>query len=240
MLLNPRFFDCGESALLVDFGRQYNAPVSHSILCLSERLGHAAPKGFKESVPALSTLTIFYDPLELPRDQLIAEIEAQCKTEYAMPARSRTWELPVSYGGEGGPDLAEVARRAGLTADAIINIHAGQAYYVYMLGFLPGFAYLGDLPQQLRLPRRKTPRARVPKGSVAIASDMTAVYPLESPGGWHILGYTPVNLWDMARSEEPLLRPGDLVRFMPVSQEKASALRRRVSEGWAPDPVEAP
>jgi KipI family sensor histidine kinase inhibitor len=108
-----------------------------------------------------------------------------------------------------------------------------------MLGFAPGFVYLGDLPQALRLPRRATPRARLPAGSVAIASDMTAIYPIESPGGWHLIGITPVALWDMARRDEPLLKPGDHVRFKPVSEAEAEALRRLAAEGWAPEPVEA-
>ncbi len=107
-----------------------------------------------------------------------------------------------------------------------------------MLGFLPGFAYMGDLPEPLRLPRRATPRARVPAGSVAIAAEMTSVYPLESPGGWHLIGSTPILLWDMARHDEPLLKPGDKVRFAPVSGSEAENLRRKVEAGWRPSPVE--
>jgi KipI family sensor histidine kinase inhibitor len=148
----------------------------------------------------------------------------------------RTWELPVVYGGESGPDLGEVAERAGISPEEAVALHAAPTYHVYMLGFSPGFAYLGDLPQALQLPRRATPRARLPAGSVAIASDMTAIYPLESPGGWHLIGNTPVALWDMARRDEPLLMPGDQVRFKPVSEEDAEVLRNRASEGWQIEP----
>jgi KipI family sensor histidine kinase inhibitor len=108
-----------------------------------------------------------------------------------------------------------------------------------MLGFLPGFAYMGDLPRELQLPRRATPRARVPAGSVAIAAEMTAIYPLESPGGWHLIGWTPIPLWDMARMDGPLLRPGDKVSFKPVGPDEAATLAARIEAGWLPEPVEA-
>jgi KipI family sensor histidine kinase inhibitor len=239
MRLSFTFFDCAESALFVDFGPYYNRPLSLAILDASERLAKAGLRGMKESIPALSSLTVLYDPLELPKERLIAEIEAVCGTEHTVADCGKTWELPVVYGGEAGPDLGEVAAGAGISQEEAIALHAAQTYHVYMLGFAPGFAYLGDLPEALRLPRRATPRARLPAGSVAIASDMTAVYPLESPGGWHLIGRTPVTLWDMARRDEPLLKPGDRVRFLPVSEEDSQVLRRRAAEGWAPEPLEA-
>jgi len=124
-----------------------------------------------------------------------------------------------------------------MTASEAASLHAGQLYQVYMLGFLPGFAYLGDLPEPLQLPRRSTPRARVPSGSVAIAAEMTAVYPLESPGGWHLIGYTPIVLWDIVRQDEPLLKPGDQVRFVEVSSRESEELRDRSAAGWRPEPV---
>src|SRR5262245_37832845 len=188
MRLSFTFFDCAESALFVDFGPHYSKLLSLAILDASEQLAKAGLPGLKESIPALSSLTVLYDPLQLPKERLITAIEAICGTGRAAADCGGTWELPVVYGGEAGPDLSEVAARAGISEDEVIALHAAQTYHVYMLGFAPGFAYLGDLPQALRLPRRATPRARVPAGSVAIASDMTAIYPLESPGGWHLIG----------------------------------------------------
>ncbi len=237
MRLSPTFFDCAESALLVDFGPNYNKVISLAILDLSERLQKVGLPGLIESVPALCSLTVFYNPLDLPRHRVVGEIEALCQTESATRGRVRTWEIPVAYGGPGGPDLEDVALLTGLSPDELMRMHTEQLYYVYMLGFLPGFAYLGGLPDRLRLPRRSTPRARVPVGSLAIGSDMTAIYPLESPGGWHLIGYTPVLLWDMARREEPLLKPGDLVRFKAVSEGEAAELRQQAAEGWHPNPV---
>ncbi len=146
--------------------------------------------------------------------------------------------MPVVYGGEGGPDLKGVAEGSSLTEQEVIALHAGTLYQVYMLGFLPGFAYLGDVPAPLRHPRRSTPRASVPAGSVAIAADMTAIYPLESPGGWHLIGWSPVVLWDMGRHKEPLLKPGDWVKFCPVTAREADSLRQSAAEGWRPEPVD--
>jgi len=232
------FFDCGESALLVDFGSHYNKTLSLAILDAAGRLAKTGLVGLRECVPALSSLTVFYDPLQLQRERLAAEVEALFAVSQTIEDRGRTFDIPVLYGGEAGPDLDEVAAKAGIAAEEAARLHASQLYHVYMLGFLPGFAYLGSVPEPLRLPRRATPRARVPAGSVAIASDMTAVYPLESPGGWHLIGSTPVVLWDMARQEEPLLKPGDRVRFVPVDSVEAGALCQRVAAGWKPEPVE--
>jgi KipI family sensor histidine kinase inhibitor len=239
MQLSFTFFDCAESALFVDFGPRYNRFLTLAILDASERLTKSGLPGLKESIPALSSLTVLYDPLRLQKERLITEIEAICGAGFTAADCGRTWELPAVYGGEAGPDLSEVAARAGMSPEEVIALHAAPTYHVYMLGFAPGFVYLGELPEALRLPRRATPRARVPAGSVAIASDLTAIYPLESPGGWHLIGLTPLLLWDMARRDEPLLKPGDHVRFKPVSEKEAEILRRRAAEGWAPEPLEA-
>ena len=232
------YADCGESALLVDFGQHYSKALSFAIVDMSERLASAALPGFKESIPALSSLTVFYDPLQLQKERLIAEIEALCQAEHTGADGGRTWEIPVVYGGKGGPDLKDAAAQAGLTEEEAAGLHAGQLYHVYMLGFLPGFAYLGDVPQPLRLPRRATPRARIPAGSVAIAADMTAVYPLESPGGWHLIGPTPLALWDMTRQSAPMLKPGDRVRFKPIGEAEAEILRQEAAAGWQPGPAD--
>ena len=151
---SPAFFDCAESALLVDFGPQYGKQLSLAILMVSELLNATILPGLKETVPALSSLTVLYDPLELSRDRIVREIERLWETCVSAPASGRLWKIPVAYGGGGGPDLEDVARRAGLSVDAAIALHAGAVYDVYMIGFLPGFAYLGDLPEALRLPRR--------------------------------------------------------------------------------------
>ena len=224
MRLHPAFFDSGESGLLVDFGTPDDRQQSLSILQISKALQASVLPGLKEIIPALSSLTILYDPFTLSRSRLVEEILRCCERSSEFVPSARHWDVPVIYGGEGGPDLKDVAMCAGMSEEEVIALHAGRSYHVYMLGFLPGFAYLGDLPKELQLPRRATPRARVPAGSVAIASAMTAIYPLESPGGWHIIGHTPVNPWDLHRRKEPLFQAGDQVSFTPVTPENAAQI----------------
>ncbi len=234
MRLCPAFSDCAESALLVDFGPQYDRQLGLSILQVCKVLQASMLPGLKESIPALTSLTVLYDPLELSRERIVQEIQHLCEVSGSAPGCARTWEIPVVYGGERGPDLEAVALRAGLTEEEAIALHAGQDYHVAMLGFLPGFAYLGDLPEKLKMPRRATPRARVPAGSVAIAASMTAIYPLESPGGWHVIGYTPVIPWDLKRRKEPLFQAGDGVCFKQVEAGEAEEIQRLAAEGWTP------
>jgi KipI family sensor histidine kinase inhibitor len=240
MTLRPEFFDCGESALLVDFGSRVDKELSVAILNLTSLLSDAAIAGIVEAIPAFSSLTIFYDPFSLAREDLVSTVRRLCEAARGELHGARRWEIPVRYGSDQGIDLPEAAARTGQGEAALVELHSSQLYHVYMLGFLPGFAYMGDLPRELQLPRRATPRARVPAGSVAIAAEMTAIYPLESPGGWHLIGWTPIPLWDMTRMDEPLLRPGDKVSFKPVGADEAAALTASVAAGWLPEPVEAP
>jgi KipI family sensor histidine kinase inhibitor len=150
------------------------------------------------------------------RDRLTAVVEAAAAAPPATDARRPVIEIPVRYGGEGGPDLDEVADRLSMTPEAVVATHSGRIYRVFQLGFVPGFAYLGILPRSLVLPRRATPRPHVPPGSVAIAGSQTAVYPSATPGGWHLLGRTDINLWDPTAEPPSRLSAGDRVRFIPV------------------------
>ncbi len=235
--LCPEFFDCGESALIVDFGARMDIGLSVAILNLASQLADASLLGLIEVLPAFSSLTVFYDPLILAREDLISAVTRLCEVQTSELHGARLWEIPVHYGSASGADLPDVAARIGRTEDEVIAMHSAETYHVYMLGFLPGFAYMGDLPPELYLPRRTTPRSRVPAGSVAIAAEMTAIYPLESPGGWHLIGWTPVPLWDIRRMNEPLLRPGDKLSFKPVSSEDAAAIAAKIEAGWLPEPM---
>lgn len=231
----PTFFDCGESGLLVAFEPEQEKDLTLSILRISERLDASMLPGLKESIPVLSSLTVLYDPLALPKQRLVLEIERLCASPESAPTPVRLWRIPSVYGGAGGPDLEHVAKEAGLSTDEVVALHAGQIYEVATLGFLPGFAYLRELPERLRIPRRATPRARVPAGSVAIAADMTAIYPLESPGGWHLIGSTPFPPWDMTLLDKPFLCAGDRVQFYPADLAEAEEFRQRLAEGLIPE-----
>ena len=182
-------------------------------------------------MPSFRSLTLHYDPLVTAQERLIAIVGDLEIGEEADAAPDRVWRLPVLYGGDAGPDLDDVARAAGLASDEVAALHASETYHVYMLGFLPGFAYLGDLPAPLRLPRLAEPRTRVPPGSVAIAEQLTAVYPVQSPGGWRLIGRTPLTLFDHRAAPPALFAPGDGVRFEAVDRAEFDRIVRAVAKG---------
>jgi KipI family sensor histidine kinase inhibitor len=204
----------GERAVLLTFGERIAPGVHARITALARQLRHAPPAGVEEVVPAYTTLAAWFDPARRRYDELAAEILA---TEVEGPTAGedlgREWVIPVRYD---GPDLEWVAAQTGLPPDEVVHRHTARRYTVYLLGFVPGFAYLGELDPALVLPRRSTPRQRVPAGSVAIAGAQTAVYPLETPGGWHLIGSTALRLFDSSREPPALLAAGDTVRFEPV------------------------
>ena len=166
------------------------------------------------------SLSVNYDSLVTTGAELEQAVAALMKTRAAASHNRRLWEIPACYDPQFAPDIEDVARSAGLTPAEVAALHAGTQYHVYMIGFVPGYPYMGDLPEQLRLPRRTDPRTRVPPGSVAIATSMTAVYPYESPGGWHLIGTSPVRFFDPGSPSGALLSPGDAVKFQPVTAQQ--------------------
>lgn len=224
-----RFDSCGDAALLVTFDDTPTPTLSRRIAGLHAQLTAAPtrPSGFIEAVPGFTTLLLIYDPTVTDAARLRADFEA-LQTATSAPTAPRVFTVPVCYDETLAPDLADVAQRCGLSVEAVIELHAGRDYTVYLLGFSPGFPYLGDLAEQLALPRRAEPRARVPAGAVAIATRYTAIYPQTTPGGWHLIGRTPLALFDARQSPPALLRPGDTVRFTPIS--RAEYERRSATE----------
>jgi KipI family sensor histidine kinase inhibitor len=187
--------------------------------------------GIVETVPTFRSLLVHYDPLVTGRAKLEAAIAGVADRGPPPRRGARLWRIPYCAEGEFAPDLAEVARLTGLTTDAVVGLHTSVHYHVYMLGFLPGFPYLGDLPAALALPRRADPRLRVPAGSIALATSLSAIYPYESPGGWHLIGTTPLRLFDLARPRPALLAAGDGVAFDRIDAAQFAAIRRRVERG---------
>ena len=212
----PRCLPLGDSAMLVVFGDRLDQAVHARVVRAAESLRSLSVPGVSEIVPAYTTLALWYDPLVRSFQDLAAELDQHlgALAEGPAPAAGREWTIPVRYD---GPDLADVAERTGFSTDEVVARHAGRAYQVYLLGFVPGFAYLGELDPALVLPRRASPRQRVPAGSVAIAGAQTAVYPLDTPGGWHLIGRTDLALFDPSRQPAALLCVGDTVRFEPVA-----------------------
>lgn len=226
-----RLLASGDTALVVEFGAKIDRALNDKVIALSDRIRNAAIPGVVELVPTFRSLMVHYDPCTL----LFAELQAHIEGLLAdLPPRRKTtrrWRLPVCYGGEHGPDLGGVAARLGLPVDAVIDAHAATAFHIYCIGFLPGYPYMGDLDERFALPRRETPRVRVPMGAVCIAQRMTGVYPLDSPGGWHLIGRTPVRMFDVRRPRPVLLSPGDEVHFTPVSDAEFTRLEAEAAAG---------
>ena len=228
------FLSAGDRALVVEFGDRVNRTLSERVLRLDAMIRSNPPVGTVETVPSFRSLAIYYDPLLTSQGELRRAIAPLLDLGDDPRAGARLWHVPVCYEGEFGPDLAEVARLTGSTPHDVVALHSGTRFHVYMLGFLPGQAYMGDLPVELVLPRRESPRLRVAAGSLAIATTMTCIFPLETPCGWHVIGRSPVALWENGPSPRALLAPGDKVTFTPVSLREYEDLRRsRAAAGGA-------
>jgi inhibitor of KinA len=207
----------GDSALLVNFGDGINLELNRRVHFIAYRFMKLSLPGVIEVVPAYNTLLVHYDPLlvDYPAVQDWVSSILSCPGEVA-PFQPRRVEIPAAYGGVYGPDLEFVAAHNHLTSEEVIRIHANAEYQVYMLGFAPGFAYLGGMDAAIAVPRLEKPRTRVPAGSVGIAGHQTGIYPLETPGGWRIIGRTNLRLFDPCADPPSLLQPGDRVKFIPV------------------------
>jgi KipI family sensor histidine kinase inhibitor len=205
----------GDTAMTVEFGRGISADVNGQALAFAQALRAQDWPGVLDIVPAYASVTIHVDPWQLPISRLSERLRSQV---FEPPAGSpgRTHHIPVVYGGEWGPDLADVAAFARRSLDETIQLHHSPLYRVYMLGFSPGFPYMGLVPASIAMPRLATPRTVVPAGSVGIAESQTGVYPAATPGGWRIIGRTPVRLFQPQSSVPFLLSPGDSVQFFPI------------------------
>ncbi len=223
----PHFYPLGDAAVVLEFGQTIDPATHRLIQAFSQLLTQHPPPGLREVVPAFATLTVYYDPWvlrhgrgKLPYEQMVSALQnllpaAQAAATVAAPGP--LVEIPVCYGGAHGPDLELVAHHAQLFPEEVIARHAAPDYLVYMVGFAPGFPYLGGLDARLATPRRAQPRPLVPAGAVGIAGVQTGIYSLPTPGGWQLIGRTPRRLFDPARTPPSLLHAGDRLRFVPIS-----------------------
>ena len=213
----------GDRSLLVELGDEISPSVNQRVQELFTVLDLHPVDGVRELVPSYRSLLVVYDPLNISMADLKRTIRDtyQNLDQTELPD-SRTIDIPIVYGGERGPDLESVAQYHHITPQAVIDYHTRPTYRVYMIGFTPGYPYLGEVPDAIATPRRKTPRILVPKGSVGIAKQQTGIYSVDSPGGWQIIGWTPVNLFDPKTQPPSLLMMGDRVRFEAISAQEAS------------------
>jgi inhibitor of KinA len=229
----------GDQALMVELGDSINESTHRRVQAAWRALAAEKLPGVSEVVPAYTSVTLFYDPWQVvqagaPEQEIVTWLTAQVRQRLKDPpkaakAKSRTVEIPVCYGGEFGPDLARVAAQAKLSPDEVIKRHSKATYLVYLIGFAPGFPYLGGLPKELATPRHAKPRMAVPAGAVGIAGEQTGIYPQVTPGGWNLIGATPLRLFRPEANPPVLLQAGDEVKFQAVTAAEFAKLKEAQS-----------
>ncbi|MBC8179371.1 MAG: 5-oxoprolinase subunit PxpB [Desulfobacteraceae bacterium] len=218
---NPQYRIMGDRALLVELGDEVDPGVSNRVRELFVAIKADPLEGVLETTPSYRSLLLIFDPLETTLSLLQNRVQQILQTlDPSQLCDPRRVEIPVVYGREYGPDLEWVAGYHGITPDEVIRLHAAHTYHVYMIGFMPGFPYLGELPESLITPRRETPRTVVPRGSVALAQGQTGIYSTQSPGGWQVIGRTPLALFDPGKWPPALLEMGDRVKFFAIDEEE--------------------
>ena len=220
----------GDSALNLQFAQEISPETSTMIRVAAENLAEHHIPGITETVPTFCSLMVCYDPLIIGYDELVKYLTFTLQ-DIGIPRKQkrRIVEIPVCYGGEFGPDLPNVAKHAGISEQEVIKLHTQSDYLIDMLGFMPGFAYLGGLDNRIHTPRLDIPRTRIPAGSVGIGGAQTGIYPLESPGGWQLIGRSPIRPYDPLRKEPILYEAGDYLRFVSISEEEYNNIEARIA-----------
>jgi KipI family sensor histidine kinase inhibitor len=236
-----RLYPAGDSALVVELGQAIAPAINAHVHALDAALAAAALPGVLETIPTYRSILVHYDPLVTDAAMLGERIVRLAEASGSATLAARDWRIPVAYGGNHGIDLEAVASATGLSADEVVWLHSGAAYVVYMIGFSPGFPYLGGLPERLHLSRRSNPRLMTPAGSVMLGGMQAAISPLAMPSGWHLLGQTPARCFDLRRPEPFLFRPGDRIHFEPISAAEFDHLAEAAERGsWQPSSDAAP
>ncbi|MFH1758566.1 MAG: 5-oxoprolinase subunit PxpB [Pseudomonadota bacterium] len=217
----PRILPAGDQAILVEFGGEINPTINRLVQAFTNRANQNRIPGIGELVPSYCTLLIYYDPFLLSFPQVESWAHNLLGSDrWERKTSSEVKEVPVIYGGPYGPDIEFVARHNHITTEEVIQLHNRETYLVYVVGFSPGFAAMGTVPSKIQTPRLQTPRTRVPAGSVGIGGIQTGIYAMESPGGWQLIGRTPLTLFDLNRHPPSYFQAGDYARFYPITEEE--------------------
>ena len=227
-----KFLTCGDCAVTVAFRQEIREDTNRKIRYLAEKLQNAGIHGLLETVPTYCSLTVYYEPLVLSRRKLEQQVLRFLSAYRPDTAgKKRVFEIPVCYEGEFAPDMEDVCQLTGLSREQVVSLHSGVDYLIYMLGFLPGFPYLGGMDPRLEAPRLDSPRTRIPPGAVGIGGKQTGIYPLASPGGWRLIGRTPAAIYDPDRAKPIAYEAGDYIRFRPISEDEFYHLRESGQTG---------
>ncbi len=226
------YIPSGDSAFIIKAGDGISEEVNRTVMKLLVRLEEWKIAGITDFIPAYNELMVSYDPSLTGYRQLLDILRAcGADIEDVELPEAGTVDVPVLYGGEYGPDIQDVADMGYLSQDDVITIHSSALYRVYMLGFTPGFCYLGGMDKRIATPRRQSPRMKIPAGSVGIAGNQTGIYPVESPGGWNLIGRTPLQLFNPFMKPEFLFSAGDSIRFVPMNEDEFNTIREKVENG---------
>ncbi|MBU3170024.1 5-oxoprolinase subunit PxpB [Clostridium estertheticum] len=227
-----KYLIAGDRALVVEFGDKIEEQVNSKIRSLTVAIAQEGIIGINETIPTYRSLMVIYDPIIMELDELISVLKSIILKmhELKLPD-AKVIEIPTLYGGEYGPDIDFVAKHNKISIDEVIKIHTDREYLIYMIGFTPGFPYLGGMSDKIEAPRLQNPRTKIPVGSVGIAGKQTGIYPVESPGGWQLVGRTPVKLYDPCRDEPVLLNAGDYIKFVSIDENEYKIIEDLEREG---------
>jgi inhibitor of KinA len=227
-----RFLNTGDTSICVEFGNEISTEINAKIRAFNILIGESKIPGIVETVPTYRSIMVHYDPGVITHREIEKRLRALIgRMDTVVIPPSSVLEIPVLYGGEMGPDLPFVAEHAGITPEEVIRLHTEPEYLIYMLGFTPGFTYLGGLNPKIETPRLKTPRVKIPAGSVGIAGKQTGVYPIDSPGGWQLIGRTPVRMYDPNREKPILPEAGQYIRFRSIDRAEYDRIAAEEAEG---------
>lgn len=232
MYKETKYLLAGDKALSLEFGNAISEEINHKVRAMMIAIKDKEIGGIVEMTPTYRSLMVHYDPMVLNYNKLVDELklieQSIGSIDIDLP---KVVEIPTVYGGEYGPDIENVAGHNHITVEEVIKIHSSRKYLIYMLGFTPGFPYLGGMDEKIATPRLKTPRTKIAGGSVGIAGSQTGIYPIDSPGGWQLIGKTPLKLYDPQKSEPILLNAGDYIQFVPVGEEEFKEIEIAIANG---------
>ena len=227
-----KILTAGDSSVLIEFGSEISPEVNAKTTALVRLLKEQPTDGIVDMIPSFCALLVNYNPRVISYKAIRKRLsELAALDVQAAEQSARLFQIPVCYGGDYGPDINYVAEQAGINVQEVIDIHSSRDYLIYMLGFMPGFPYLGGLDERIHTPRLSTPRVSIPMGSVGIGGAQTGIYPLNSPGGWQLIGQTPIKTYDPKREVPILFNAGDYIRFVPVSEKQFDQIKAQEQEG---------